>query len=154
MVQFFVCYKGGDECTLPPSFTCSWCSFLVLQRGWPVQFLGVSMPLMNALFLLIIDVHGAVFKCFKGVDRCSFWEFLCRSLIYSSSSFYMFMVQFFSASKGESGAVFGSFYAVHECTLPLSLRHSWCSFFLFHRGRAVQFLWFSMSFMNALFLLL
>jgi hypothetical protein len=41
-----------------------------------------------------------------------------------STFFSRFMVQFVSASMGESGAVFGIYYAVHECTLPPSFRGS------------------------------
>ena len=78
-----------------------------------MQILGVPMPFMNALFLLLFCVYGAVIYCFKGGDRPSFWEFLCRALMHFSSFFYVFMVQFFCASKGANDAVFGSFYAVN-----------------------------------------
>ena len=58
----------------------------------------------------------------------------------------------YSASKGVSDAVFGSFYAVHECTFP-HLICIWCSFIVLQMGRSVQFFRFPMTCMNALFLL-
>ena len=92
-----------------------------------MQFLGFTMPCMNALFPLLLEVHGAVCKCFNGVDLCIFFVF------------YMFMMQFFSASMGESYTVYGSFHAVHAFTLPPSLDVHAAVFKCFNSGERCSF---------------
>ena len=68
----FESFHAVHAFTLPPPFRCLWCSFQVLQWGRAMQFLGVTMPCLNALFYLLLKVHGAVCECFNGVDRCNF----------------------------------------------------------------------------------
>ena len=57
------------------------------------------MPLMNALFLLLC-LSGAVFSASKGAIRAVFGRFYAVPVLYSSSFFYVFMVQFLELQRG------------------------------------------------------
>ncbi len=98
----FGIYYAVHECTIPPSFRCSWCSLQVLQWGRPVQFLGLSIPCLHALSPLLLEVHCEDFKCFNGGEPCNSWVHPCRAYMHPSPFFQRFIVLFLMLQWGRA----------------------------------------------------